>query len=125
MSLPNFNEIDEIGNKLTCIDGKLSLFLSNERRARSIGSFRKGSKVDFFYEKFEYHKDVFRANDSWGINYNVLEKLPDNSGIIVKTRERTYKISKKKALEAGSFLWFKEQGLERRFFIPRKDWEIM
>ena len=102
--------------------GNINLTLASEvTRIRKIGCIAK-NKVDgsLSYYKEEKEKDVYRKKDAWSINYNILKFLPaDESTINIKTEKYIYRITKKKALEVGSFLYFKKSGIELKFYVNR------
>lgn len=123
MNLAIFNFTDEVGNQLRCNPetGALTLQLANEARVRQIGHIKQGRNT-FYYEKMEEHVHIFRKTNSWGLHWHIIDNLPEDSGVVLVTSEKTYWIKKQDAIQEGSFLWFKNQGLEKRFFVPLEHW---
>jgi hypothetical protein len=79
-----------------------------------------------------------RKNDSWGINWSILENMDQSAYLYVITEKARYSIRvrdaldkgeflhfKRDALDKGEFLHFKTQGFERQFFVPVKEWETV
>lgn len=113
----NFRISDESGNELISINGNLTLNLVSE--SRKIGQFLLSSGR-VIYNKFVDEKvHTFRKNNSWGINWCVIEQLKDDDVIRVQSDERIYVIKVSDAKNSGSFLWFKDIGFEKQFFIPK------
>lgn len=122
-----YNDSDIYGNSITIGEsGNILLKLKGENRARHIGNIRvMRGDIKYYYKGFNSKKHIFRKNNSIGVNWYILNKM-DNKGILVFTDEnkKEYKITKEKAKEVGSFLFFKSQGFERQFFIPLNEWEV-
>jgi hypothetical protein len=66
-----------------------------------------------------------RKNDSWGINWSILENMDQSAYLYVITEKARYSIRVRDALDKGEFLHFKTQGFERQFFVPVKEWETV
>ncbi len=107
-------------------DGTVNIQLVKENgRTRHIGSIAKNKKSQLYgYYKSEKESDIFRKNNSWSINWNVIQFLPDPSTINIKSETKIFRISKEKALKVGDFLYFKDAGIERKFYIPLDQFEI-
>lgn len=101
----------------------LSLKLTSEKRVRKIGWLSmKGGVLSYFKEAKE--SNTFRKNNSWGICWAVLDYLPDdNSTINIRSEKAIYRITKREAIESGSFLYFKIIGIEKQFFIPKEQFK--
>jgi len=117
---------DEQGNEFRLEDnGEMFLNITKEKKKRKIGALIKQQDGTFAYHKRVKEKHIFRANKSWGLNWQVIkEVLPDGVEIIVETEKRLYKIGKAEALEKGEFLWFKSVGFEKQIFVPIKYWTV-
>lgn len=116
----SLNSQDADGNTLSVDDhGTVSLRLKRENmRLRIIGGVGVTDKGTPFYDKVVKEGNRFRKTDSWGLNWAILETLPSEAVIRLRSENGTYKIKAADARIAGSFLWFKDQGFERQFFVP-------
>jgi len=101
--------------------GIVTLKLASEcGRIRNLGCIAKNDKALLSYYKEEKEKDVYRKMDAWSINYNILKFLPNNESTInIKSETCIYRITKKKAMEVGSFLHFQKSGIELKIYINR------
>ena len=107
-------------------NGHILLRLASEpSRTRRIGCIARNKKGgELSYYKEEKEANVYRRKDAWSINYNIIKFLPsDESSINIKTEKYIYRITKKKALEVGSFLYFKSSGIELKFYVNRDFFE--
>ena len=102
-------------------NGNIRLILSSEGgRVRKIGCIARNNAGFISYYKEDREAEVFRKNDSWSINWNIMSFLPNpESTINIKTEKAIYRITKAQAEISGSFLYFKTVGIERKFYIPR------
>lgn len=113
-----FDIKDNAGNEYYLADkGKLYLKLTSERHPRLIGVLHRTKSGLIILHKDVKESNIFLRNDSFGIPYDIINKV---YGIQINCGGVVYTILSKDALEKGSFLWFKNQGFERQFFIPRK-----
>ena len=119
-----FNITDQAKNSLQAEnDGTLYLALASEKRRRGIGQLiKKSGKTHYLKKVREEHR--FRKTDSWGIHWEVMNKLDEESYIGVRTELGIYRIKVSEAKEKGEFLWFKNEGFERQFFIPVENWNF-
>jgi len=100
--------------------GDILLRLATEKRIRNIGWLTKNTNGFISYYKNDEEKQVFKKANSWSINYNVFRFLPANESTInIRTERGIYRITKKRGIESGSFLYFKTSGIERKFYINR------
>lgn len=111
---------DEVGNCLTIKNnGKrlaLSLKLITETKQRRIGIVNLAQKV--FEVKRDRAKHLFRANQSYGFNYKLLEEAKLFNNIRLKDELCEWLIPKEFILTNGSFLHFKNNGgFEKQIFI--------
>ena len=112
------NRTEETGNRLVCRDsGKLELYLKGQA-VRHIGRVGVTEKGTVFYDKIVKEVNRFRKTDSWGLNWAVLEVLPSEAVIRLRSEKSVYMINAGDARARGDFLHFKTQGFERQFFIP-------
>lgn len=114
---------DEDGElSLDNTNGNIRLKLTSEGgRVRKIGCIARNPSKILSYYKEDEESQVFRKADAWSINYNILSFLPDPlSTINIKTEKAIYRITKQKAEEVGSFLYFKVVGIERKFYVGRE-----
>lgn len=123
----DLNCIDTVGNKLTAtlINGTLQLGLKlvSESRTRDLGKLVKRSNK-IFYTKYVDEKNIFRKANAWGLNHKILSTLPEDAVVELSSKTKKYNISVKEALSKGKFLFFKEQGFEKQYFIPLDYWSI-
>lgn len=103
-------------------NGHVLLKLASEKdRIRKIGWIARNTDGVISYYKEDEEKNVFRKTDAWSINFNVFKFLPsEHSTINIKTEKAIYRISKGRAMEVGSFLHFKQSGIELKFYISRE-----
>jgi hypothetical protein len=120
----DFVKSDEYGNKLEFKNRKLFLDLASESKTRQIGMIEKTGKGTIVYHKRNMKEavHVMRKNDSWGLHWDIIENLPDEAFILIESDMKSYYIRIADAKRFGEFLWFKTQGFERQFFIPRRYW---
>lgn len=106
---------------LDTTNGHIHLKLSSEKnRTRKIGWLTKNDDGFLSYFKEDKESEVFRKANAWSINFNVFKFLPANESTInIRTEKAIYRITKKRAIECGSFLYFKSSGIERKFYINR------
>lgn len=119
------NCVDSVGNKLiaTPVGGMLQvgLKLANESRVRDLGKLlKRDNKI--VYTKYVDEKNIFRKANAWGLNYKILSTLPDDASIELHSKTKSYTISVSEAKKNGKFLFFKEQGFEKQWFIPLNHW---
>ena len=108
-------------------NGVIELRLANERpKVRGIGCIaRNKQNKSLSYYKEDREHEIFRKNNSWSINWNILKFLPKpESTINILTEKCIYRITKQTAMNIGSFLYFKEQGIEKKFYIPKESFTI-
>lgn len=107
-------------------NGNIRLILASEKgRVRKIGCIARNNDKKLSYYKEDEESQIFRKTDSWSINYNILSFLPSpESTINIKTEKSIYRITKAKAEQVGSFLYFKTVGIERKFYINRDHFTI-
>lgn len=119
-------EVEEDGNILKCRNGKLTLKLQGQamREIGQLYTHSKSGKVWYVKGGLKASKHVMRKNDSWGLMWCVLERLPEDARISIESDVGSYKIALQAAKQAGSFLWFKTQGFEKQFFVPRSNWIV-
>lgn len=118
---------DEDGElSLDSTNGNIRLILASEKgRVRKIGCIARNPNKVLSYYKEDEESQVFRKANAWSINYNILSFLPSpDSTINIKTEKAIYRITKGKAEEVGSFLYFKTVGIERKFYINRDHFTI-
>jgi hypothetical protein len=120
----DLNCIDSVGNRLSAIPHEkmlhLRLKLTTESKPRDIGKlFKRDGKI--IYSRYTDEKNIFRKDNSWGLNYKVVETLPDDAEIELKSKLRTYTISSVDAKKSGK-KHFKEQGFELQTFVPLDLW---
>lgn len=128
MELVDWNSDFELKDGLDRIlfrDNRISLSLSTKNCKRVIGKIEKKDGV-LVYRKKKLTEAVhlMRKNDSWGLCWAVVDKLPDEAIILIESDKDTYYIKVKDAKENGEFLSFKEREFEKQFFVPRKYWSI-
>ena len=100
--------------------GEFVLSLNSENRVRKLGFLSKNEQGVLSYYKHEKEKDVFRKTNAWSINWNVIQYLPaDDSMISIKSETGIYRITKKKAIEVGEFMFFKSSGIEKKIYIRK------
>ena len=108
---------DEMNNRLVFSPSRgITLFLKG-LNPRNIGYLKTENGVTNYY-KPEKEKDIFLKTNAWSICYELFKYF--DGTIIITTSKRTYTITKHDALKYGEFLWFKEQGLEKKIYIPLK-----
>jgi len=115
-----FDRTDTMGNRFEMEGENLFLVLRKDGKKRNLGRIfhnKKDGKLQ--YVKHESNKDIFRANESWSIPYYIVMNV-DYLQII--TEDKDYRITAEHALDVGSFLWFKDSGFEKKFYIPLSDW---
>jgi len=115
-----FTLTDNHGNRLTC-DIHLHLYLSlvTETRTRNIGRVYALPDGELIYEKHDDEKHVFKKNNSWSIHYEILKRV---NYVKVMTRKCKYWIKTEDAMSRGTFLHFRDQGMEKKKYIPLKFW---
>ena len=115
---------DDFGNEITFTDqSKIFLKLVAEDRPRSIGALDIHN--NYIKTGMIEDKHLFRLNESWGLNYSVLEiigKMNPDAKIYIYSDKGNYCITLFEALAYGSFLMFKGQGFERQLFVEKKYW---
>ena len=102
--------------------GKAYLKLATESKTRDIGWIETPDGIHYDYCKNEKEAETFRKNDSWSINHAMLMLV--NRYIYFRSEKGTYRIKKEKALQVGSFLWFADAGMERKFYVEKKHWQF-
>lgn len=118
------HKVDDFGNKLTLHNtGQVHLHLKGESRPRFIGKFVKEKHV-WHYEKRIKEEHRMIKNDSWGLNWSLIEKMDPEAIVTLITEKARYSIRVRDARDKGEFLHFKTQGFERQFFVPLKEWTV-
>jgi|688.fasta_scaffold320624_4 hypothetical protein len=111
---------DEYGNLILCENNGariiLKLKLRSESRTRRIGVVNLGQKS--IEIKRDSKKHLFRKNNSYGFNYQVLKDAKLFNSVRLKDESNEWLIPKDFILDNGSFLFFKEEGFERQIFVP-------
>ena len=117
-----FNVTDEFGNELKLMDGVVFLKKHEENFNRKICFVTEKPDIDritliYYYDKSSH---LIKINNSLGINYTLLSLLKDTDIIkfIEKNDNDFFIFTVKRALEIGSFLHFKTEGVEKLFYIP-------
>lgn len=111
---------DRDGNLFSCEDGRLSLRLKSETRVRKIGKIiYNAEKKILIYKKREDENQIHRKTNSWSVPVHIYEKI---DGIWFYTNLYNYKILKKEAEKAKSYLSFKKAGYENKVYIPLQLW---
>ena len=110
---------DSIGNSLHIFyNGKVFLNIPSEgKRIRDIGYIRDDT---FFVSREQNH--VFRKNNSFGFNYNLLKYTELFNFVNIKYEGRIYKIPKGTILNLGKIMNFKNasdgNSFELQIFMP-------
>lgn len=71
-------------------------------------------------------KHFFRVGGEWGIDYHMLEMLPEDATIVLEELEghKWYWLSKKEIMENGrEFLGYADYGLQR--MVPLSKWKTL
>lgn len=122
--IEQFNDNDSSDNALAINSlGDLTLKLANEPRTRSIGQIFQGRDTYYYYKTVK-SSNVMRINNSIGLHFGVIEKLPEDSGVLISLgpdHKRLY-VSKKDILAKGTFLHFKKEGFEKQIFVELDHW---
>ena len=99
------------GDKLYFHESGIELKLKSERTTRKIFSFNSGAIV-----KRVLKKNIMKVNNSIGFNYEALkvlrDKYPKYKYIYVVVGKKKYKVPITELISNGSFLHFKEVGLD-------------
>ena len=120
-----FAGIDESGNQYFVNQvGQVYLKLASEGQNRMIGQLSYISNGSYRYIKKQKSENILRKAHSFGINWHILSNLGENGWVKLYDEDgRTWEISAKDALEKGSFLYFKEGGFEKQYFIDVKEFK--
>tara|TARA_R100000093_G_C1945641_1_gene74391 strand:+ start:248 stop:631 length:384 start_codon:yes stop_codon:yes gene_type:complete len=107
---------DNDGNSLTIKENNVFLNLKRDKYPRRIGQILNHSngKISYFKDEEEIH--IYRKANAWSIPYTLAKAL--SGSINIRTEKGIYRITAKDALEHGSFLHFKTQGIEKKIYIP-------
>ncbi|MFZ4705574.1 MAG: hypothetical protein ACOYMF_06145 [Bacteroidales bacterium] len=119
--MSNFIHKDNDGEITVSEKGIITLHLYSENRQRHIGSLARNKAGYVSYYKQEKESDTFRKLNAWSINWIVLSSLEnDLSTVNIKTEKCIYRIQKQMALTCGQFLYFKQTGIEKKFYIGKQ-----
>jgi hypothetical protein len=117
---------DSAGNKLYQNGTSVMLYIAKEERHRNIGNLVVKKNGVWCYYKSVSKRNLFRTTNSIGINYALLEKLPDNAEILIfLNHANQYILTKNEVLKHGSFLHFKTSGFEKQIFVPIEKWRTV
>ena len=117
------SKTDNLGNILTAsVSGELGLKLFSEDRERMVGRYFDYKGKISYYKKVNEKAHLMRVNNSWGINFSLIEKLHDDAIIVIDSEKSRYIISIREAKEVWDFRHFKTQGFEKQVFIPLQYW---
>jgi sporulation protein YlmC with PRC-barrel domain len=98
------------------------LKLKDDSNTRKIGrlNWRPIAEAEklLVFTKEEKESNVFKKTDSWSIPWEIVQRV---GGIEIITEKFIYKILTTRAKEIGSFLHFKESGIEKKLYIPRNE----
>ena len=123
--IQDYKNTDANGITLTIKNGNVSLKRAGGN-SRSLGVIADHGGY-YVWTKHERDADIFRANNSWSIPYEVFRILPERCIIKFITDRRTYTITKKyieRYKESHDvFLYFKKTGYEKKIYIPLEEWE--
>ena len=110
------------GDKLYFHESGIELKLKSEKKTRKIFSFDGGAII-----KRVFKKNIMRANESIGFNYEALKILRDKYKrkdiYVVMGRKKKYKVPISEIISKGTFLHFKETGFELQIFYKVGDLE--
>lgn len=85
-----------------------------------IGTYDDEKKV--FHKEVRESKHLFRKANAWGLDYNTLEILPDETRIEIHDKEKniTYGTTKERYMDSGTILHFKgEKDFGVQMFLPK------
>lgn len=91
---------------------------------KTIGVFNKTTKV--LRKRVLKSKHLFRKGNEWGIDYKMIESLPEGSKIVLEELEegKWYWLSKEEIKTLGrEFIGYSGYGLQR--MIPVSDWHTL
>ncbi len=113
-----------IGNNLQISrKGAIKLILPNGR-CRNIGKLEVKNGITIYFKRVS-PRYIFKKTNAWGINWQILSRLPNDAVIMLKcTNGIMYSIYAYHARLYGEFLHFKNKGFELQYFIPLKYWKI-
>jgi hypothetical protein len=123
--MKDYENTDENGIKLTVKDGNISLRQGG--KSRNLGVVVGDGQGRYVWTKHEKKENIFRANNSLSIPYEVFRILPEKCIIKFIIEGRVYTITKK-YIESykedhNVFLYFKKIGYEKKMYIPLEEWD--
>jgi hypothetical protein len=110
----DWSKTDELGNKIQCTDGNLTIQINGEDKIRHIG----------FIEAGVYYKGIptslhrghkFTKKDSYGINYDVVQRVDK---VVLNTYEGCFEILTE-TIKNKDIMFFKKQGFELQYIVPK------
>ena len=116
---------------LDVVDKNSRLYINDYKRVHlTIGSRKKiigriiqedKYKIYFKTEKLE---DRFKKTNAWSLNYALLDWLDGDDVVQIKIKRSSliYWLTVKECITFGSFLWFKDSGIERKLYIELEYW---
>ena len=113
-------DIDNNGNRMIISSsGGITLLLKGQR-PKNIGSISFDGECTN-YVKDDKESQIFRKNNSWSLCSEVLKYV--NGTVTIKTKLYDYKISIEDIKVFGTYLWFLNQGYERKIYVPLAYWK--
>jgi hypothetical protein len=98
------------------------LYVNSKDKKRMIGRMITQGDTKW-YVKDAKVSHIMRKNNSWGVNWNVIDGMSDTDYIGINCEGQKYYITVGKAKKCGEFLEFKTQGFEKQLFVPLENWE--
>ena len=118
---------DKLGNILSVSAGEVILFRKENNRTLKLGRIVE-INGELKWIKREKEREIFRKTNSWSIPYELFNYLPEDIVIEFTTEKYKYSISKRKILEYSKnhdiFLWFQKSGIEKKIYIPLREWTL-
>jgi len=99
----------------------LTLKLNSESKGRRLGVVNLGTKIMEIKRDREKHLHIL--SNSYGFNYNLLDRAKKFHTIRLIDQVDEWKIPIKYILDNGKILYFKQQGFELQTFLSLSDME--
>ena len=115
--------IDSQDNKVYLSDtGNIILKLAGTGDKRIIWALKQNG-WEYYVEMRKSDRQIFRQNNSWGFNWELVNALPSNMVIVVRRAGKKYittryKLTVDKIKELGWFLHFMGEWFEKQIFVP-------
>jgi hypothetical protein len=123
----NWKHTDKLGNEVVCIDKVVCIKLAQEKKIRGIGFYNVNDNfIKGCPNALNPSKHKFKTNNGYGVNYWVVDRLPNKDNkVIFITEEGNYYITKEKILECKGVKQFSKQGFELQYIIPLSEMEVI